>query len=184
MVLTMDRELDRLTAEAAHDIGLAAILGGNLFARIGMHPALREVSDERERGRVVNAAWRRYGTVNSLGLAALVAGWAGGRAARPDRSPRDRALASADDVATAVVAVTGVVAGVQGIRFARMEPAGAVPLEDGSEAAPAASVGEARAKRALNAVGVLHLSAALTLALVTAARRQQPPQVRRRLRRR
>jgi len=26
---------------AAHDIGLAAILGGNLFARVGMHPAGR-----------------------------------------------------------------------------------------------------------------------------------------------
>jgi len=59
---------------AAHDIGLAAILGGNLFARVGMHPAVAEVSDPRERGKVVNCAWARYGVVNGAGLAAVVAG--------------------------------------------------------------------------------------------------------------
>src|SRR3954451_7207031 len=55
---------------AAHDISLAALLGGNLFARVAMHPALSLVSSPRERGRVVNEAWQRYGVVNSLALAA------------------------------------------------------------------------------------------------------------------
>ena len=60
-----------------HDVGVGAIVGGNLFARVGMHPALREVSDPRQRGSVTNTAWRRYGTVNGLGLAAILTGWAG-----------------------------------------------------------------------------------------------------------
>ena len=54
---------------AAHDIGLAGLLGGNLFGRLALHPSVTEISDERERGKVVNAAWRRYGVqVSPLGV--------------------------------------------------------------------------------------------------------------------
>ena len=58
---------------AAHDLGLAGLLGGVLFGRMALHPAVAAISDPRERGEVVNAAWRRYGTVNSLSLAAGLA---------------------------------------------------------------------------------------------------------------
>src|SRR4051812_7552160 len=64
---------------AAHDIGLAGLLGGNLFGRLAMHPSVTEISDQAERGKVVNAAWRRYGAVNSLSLAAVASGWIGAR---------------------------------------------------------------------------------------------------------
>ena len=66
---------------AAHDLGLAGLLGGNLFGRLALHPSVTEISDQEERGKVVNAAWKRYGTVNSLSLLAVVTGWAGARAA-------------------------------------------------------------------------------------------------------
>jgi hypothetical protein len=157
---------------AAHEIGLAAILGGNLFARVGMHPALREVSDPRERGRVVNAAWRRYGTVNSLALAALLGGWGASRSREPDRTTlaeRERALVAARDAAVIAVAATGIVAGVRGVFFSRMEPEGAIPLENGSEPAADASPGESRAKRRLSVIGSLHLVSALALAGIDAA---------------
>jgi len=39
---------------AAHDVRLAALIGGNLFARVAMHPSLSESSDKRERGKVLN----------------------------------------------------------------------------------------------------------------------------------
>ena len=57
---------------AAHDLGLAGLLGGNLFGRLALHPSVTEISDQEERGKVVNAAWKRYGTVNSLSLLAVV----------------------------------------------------------------------------------------------------------------
>ena len=60
---------------AAHDVALGALIGGNLFGRVAMHPALADVSDKAERGKVLNRAWRRYGTVNSLALGTIVAGW-------------------------------------------------------------------------------------------------------------
>src|SRR4051812_50136726 len=66
---------------AAHDLGLAGLLGGNLFGRLALHPSVTSISDERERGALVNAAWRRYGTINSLSLLAVASGWAGGRGA-------------------------------------------------------------------------------------------------------
>ncbi len=81
---------DRVSAagRAAHDVGLAAILGGNMFARIGMHAAIAAVSDPRERGESVNSAWRRYGAVSGVGLACVVAGWVGARAGEAaDRRP-------------------------------------------------------------------------------------------------
>jgi hypothetical protein len=44
---------------AAHDLGLAGLLGGNLFGRRALHPSVTEISDQEERGKVVNAAWKR-----------------------------------------------------------------------------------------------------------------------------
>ena len=170
--MSFERDTVGTVGRAAHDVGLAAILGGNLFARIGMHPALTEVTDPRERGKVVNAAWRRYGTVNSLALAALIAGWAAsrpGELGRTTLSERERALAAVRDGAVVAVAVTGVAAGIQGVRFSRMEPEGAIPMEDGSEPGAGASRGESRAKWRLNLLGAAHLASALSLAGINAA---------------
>ncbi|MDA0165718.1 hypothetical protein OM076_35955 [Solirubrobacter ginsenosidimutans] len=41
---------------AAHDIGLAGLLGANLFGRLAMHPSVTEIFDEAECGKLVNAA--------------------------------------------------------------------------------------------------------------------------------
>lgn len=175
---------------AAHDIGLAAILGGNLFARVGMHPAVAEVSDPRERGRVVNRAWARFGVVNGLGLGAVLAGWLGARVveARPrDLSARERPIAVAKDAAVAALTASGVASMVTGMRFARMEPGGAVPLEDGDHTAAQATEREAKAKRALNVIGAVNLVSAATLATANAALGQanfRRPPARRLLRRR
>jgi len=175
---------------AAHDIGLAAIIGGNLFARVGMHPAVAEIDDPRERGKVVNAAWRRYGAVNGVALASVIAGWAGARldeASPAMLSPRERKLALAKDVAVGVVAITGVAAAVEGMRFGGMEPEGAVPLTDGDNASSQATDQERRTKGILSSLGACHLAAALALAGINAGLGQanfRRPPARRLLRRR
>ena len=46
----------------------------DLFGRLALHPSVTEISDKRERGKLVNAAWRRYGVINSASLPALVGG--------------------------------------------------------------------------------------------------------------
>src|SRR3954452_699365 len=175
---------------AAHAISLAALLGGNLFGRVAMHPALSLVSDSRERGRVVNQAWQGYGIVNSFALGALLASWVPARFGETRAellSEEERTLAVGKDIAMGAVAITGMAAAVQGIRFARMESGGAIPLEDGSTPAPEAPQSEAAAKRRLNMLGSAQLAATLALATVNAALAQagfRRPPTRRFLKRR
>src|SRR3954467_11367250 len=104
-------------ARAAEEIGTAALLGGNLFGRVAMHPAVEGVCTPEDRGKVVNAAWHRYGTVNSLSLLAVVGGWLASR-----DQVRDRDLVRAKDVAVAAVTVTGVASALAGVRFGRAAP--------------------------------------------------------------
>jgi hypothetical protein len=132
-----------VVARAAQDMGIAVLLGGNLFGRRAMHPALEWVSSPEERGKVVNEAWRRYGAFNSLGLAGVVGGWA---------LERSGPL-GARDAAVAAVAVTGVASAIEGVRFGRSAPGGAVPLQSGSEPSAAAPDGAVRSKRLLNFLG-------------------------------
>lgn len=144
-----------VVARAAQDAGIALLLGGNVFGRRAMHPALEWVSSPAERGKVVNEAWRRYGLFNSIGLAGVVGGWALERGSRP---------AGAKDAAVAAVAVTGIASAIEGVRFARSAPGGAVPLQSGSEPSASTPAPAARTKRLLNALG--QASAVAELALV------------------
>jgi hypothetical protein len=161
---------------AAHDLGLAGMLGGTLFGRLALHPAVAEISDPGERGKVVNAAWRRYGAVNGAGLAAVVAGWAGARAAEArdgNLTPAERRLARAKDGLVGIVALAGAASAVEGMRFARSAPGGAVPLRDGDHATGAASDAAVGLKQRLNALGLVTLAAEAALVGVNAALAQE-----------
>ena len=172
---------------AAHDIGLAGLLGGTLFGRAALHPSVTAISDRSERGAVVNAAWRRYGVINTLSLVAVVAGWAGARADEAaDRrlDPDERRLARAKDVLVGAVAVTGIASAAQGVAFSRTAPDGAVPLRDGDHTAPEATERAKSAKRRVNALGIASLAADTALVVVNAAleqRQHRRPAVRRRI---
>ena len=173
---------------AAQDLGLAGLLGGTLFGRMALHPAVASISDPRERGEVVNAAWRRYGYVNSLSLGAVVIGWAGARAAEAaDRNltPAERRLARVKDALVGALVLSGVASAVEGVRFGRSAPGGAVPLEDGSHASPDASDAATRLKQRLNVLGAVTMAAEVGLVAVNAALAQENfrrPPMRRRVR--
>jgi hypothetical protein len=142
---------------AAHDLGLAGLLGGDLFGRLALHRSVTTISDQLERGKVVNAAWRRYGTINArlvetgtFSLIAVSTGWVGARlneSADRRLSPEERRLARAKDVVVGAVVATGLASAVQGMRFASKAPDAAVPLRDGDHAAAEASDEAWRAKR-------------------------------------
>jgi hypothetical protein len=149
----------RSVKRVAQDVGIALLLGGNVFGRRALHPAVEWISSPAERGKVVNEAWRRYGLFNSLGLAGVVTGWALERRDDPD---------VLRDAAVAAVAVTGVASAVEGVRFARSAPAGAVPLQSGSEPSAETTEPAVRTKRLLNALG--QASAVAELALIVTRR--------------
>jgi uncharacterized membrane protein len=175
--LTPSSDLVSQAGRAAHQLGLAALLGGNLFGRLAMHPSVERIADPSERGAVVNAAWRRYGTINSIGLVAMTAGWAGARAEEARGATkltgRERALARTKDVLVGTVIATGVVTGIEGIRFSRQAPGGAVPLEDGSTPGPTTPAKAARMKRTLNVLGAVAIGAEAALVSVDAALSQE-----------
>jgi hypothetical protein len=162
---------------AAHELGLAALLGGNLFGRLALHPSVDRITDPRERGAVVNAAWRRYGTINSIGLAAMTAGWAGARAEEARGAAkltgRERALARIKDGLVGMIIATGVLTAIEGIRFSHQAPGGAVPLADGSTPDPTTPARAARMKRTLNVLGAAAIGAEAALVAVDAALSQE-----------
>ena len=161
---------------AAHDVGMAGLLGGNLFARLALHPSVTEIRDEAERGKVVNAAWRRYGIINSLSLAAIGAGWVGARAAE------SRQLAALADGAQARVR-QGRAGRRRGGHRPRDRGAGDAvrqagsgrsrALADGDHAAPSATEQQRRTKRRLNAIGLANLAAEIALVAVNSALAQE-----------
>jgi hypothetical protein len=170
-------ENDTLSAvgRAWHDVAVGSLVGANLFAQVGWHPALRAVSDERERGQVTNTAWKRYGIVNSFALTGILAGWLGARAfeAQDDKlTERERRIATAKDVLTGVIAVTGLASAALGTRFYGMADEGAVPMRDGDHVSGHASLEASRTKHALSALSRVQLIAALTLGLVQAGMAQ------------
>ncbi len=175
---------------ATHDIALGALLGANLFGRIAMNPALEDVSDKSERGRVLNRAWRRYGTVNSLALVALVGSWLParlGEAAPRWLNGRERTLARTKDVAMGAVVLTGLASAAGGVGFASQAPSGAVPMDSGHNTAAETPARAVRLKRVVNLLGALNLVSELSLAAVNASLSQanfRRPPARRLLRRR
>jgi hypothetical protein len=161
---------------AAHDVGLAGLLGGNLFGRLALHPSVTEISDPAERGKVVNAAWRRYGTIQTLSLAAVTVGWLGARAdeaAGYRLGDREKRLAQARDVLLGAVTATGLATALEGVRFSKLAPEGGVPLSDGDHAAPSANAKQTAAKRRLNALGLATLVSEVALVGVNAAFSQE-----------
>ena len=78
---------------AAHDVGLAAWLGGAMFGKFAHNPSLANIASHTERGTVSNAAWNGYNAINAAGLGAAAIGWTAARFSetRPANLSGDRA---------------------------------------------------------------------------------------------
>jgi hypothetical protein len=159
------------STRAAHDVGLAAWLGGAMFGKFAHNPSLVKISNRAERGSVSNAAWNGYNPINALGLGTAAVGWAAARAteARNGRlSGRERALSAAKDGLMASSVLTGVLSGVQGARLARQAPDGAVPVETGVTPAPDTPPKAAVIQRSLGVLGNLNIASGVALVAVNA----------------
>jgi hypothetical protein len=124
---------------AAHDVGLAAWLGGAMYGKFAHNPSLRRISAHAERGATANAAWNGYNVINAAGLAAAGLGWGAARlteASNPNLTPTEKTLSQAKDVLMGLSVLTGILNGIQGARLAKQAPDGAVPVETGTIPAP------------------------------------------------
>ncbi len=175
---------------AAHDWGLASWLGGAMFGKFALNPAVRLISDKTDRGRVTNAAWNGYNVINGLSLAAVAVGWGAARLteSRPDRlTDREEALAKLKDGFTLAAVVTGVATGAQGGRLAKQAPQGAVPIESGTKPAPETPKPAASIQRTIGFLGNANIASGVGLVIVNAllaqAAHSRPPARRALLRR-
>ncbi len=174
---------------AAHDVGLAAWLGGSMFGKFAHNPSLQAISNHSERGKVANAAWNGYNVVNALGLGAATVGWAGARftEARPDRmTAAENVLSFAKDGLTVAAVVTGLANGIQAGRLAKQAPEGAVPVETGTKPAPETPPDAAKIQRSLEVLGNVNIVTGVSLTIVNAVLSQvnySRPQTGRALRR-
>lgn len=170
------------TTRVAHDVGLAAWLGGAMFGKFALNPSVRVVSEKSDRGRVTNTAWAAYNGINTLALGAVALGWAGSRLTetRPDRlSDHERTLAKVKDALTLAGLVTGVATGVQGARLAAQAPDGAVPIESGTVPASETPKKAASLQRSIGLLGNLNILAGAGVvavnALLSQAAHSRPP---------
>lgn len=108
------------TAWMVHDLGLAATIGGTLFGRFALQPALHQISRPEERDLVSAAAWRRFSWINLLSHAAFAVPWYVGRSMVSGKSVsrRARPLVIVKDLLVGVSVVTGVASVVLGRRLA------------------------------------------------------------------
>src|SRR5919107_4249778 len=59
----------------AHDIGLSTPFGGTFFGQVSLNPSASSISDESERGRVLNEAWARFQAANLPAMLSTLLGW-------------------------------------------------------------------------------------------------------------
>ena len=157
-----------------HKLGLGINLGGTLFGLIALNPTVKRVSDESERGRVLNEAWMRFQTIGTLAMASTVAMWRLG-GLKEAESDLDPTLAGIKNLLLGGALLTSVASAIVGMRIARQAPEGATPVESGTEFAPETPEEAARSQR-LSALlgaatvalvaGVLGLSSALEVRAV------------------
>jgi hypothetical protein len=164
---------DSLTyaGRAAHDVGLAAWLGGAMYGKFAHNPSLKRISVHSERGAVANAAWNGYNTINIAGLSAAALVWGVSRVTETadlNLTSTEEKLSQAQDVLMGVSVLTGVLSAVQGARLAKQGPDGAVPVETGTVPAPETPPAAAKIQRSLGLLGNVNIAAGVGLVAANA----------------
>jgi hypothetical protein len=153
-------------AQVAHDVGLAAWLGGSMFGKFAHNPSLRLITSPTERGQVANAAWNGYNVVNAVGLGSAGAAHVAARLTElqpGNLTDRERTLVSGMDVLMGVAVVSGVANFALGAALARQAPDAAVPMETGTEPSPATPRRAARLQRAIGVLGTVNIISGVLL---------------------
>jgi hypothetical protein len=153
----------------AHDVGLAAAIGGTMFGREALQPALHEISDRKERDQVSDTAWRRFSWINLAGHAVVAATWFFGRSLLSGRSvsPTARRLTVAKDVLVVASLATGlasiILGRVLGSRVTERRGSGEEAGESGAEP------GTQKLRNVVSVLGMANLAANVGIAGVTTA---------------
>ena len=156
--------------QVLHNIGMATWVGGTIFGRFALNPAVARVASHAERGAVANDAWNRFNALNAVSLTAVGVGHVGGRLTElrySNLSAREKPFVRAMDVFTAAGVATGILTGIQGRRLAGQAPGGAVPVQTGARPAADTPDEAVRIQKSINALGLANLASGLGLVTST-----------------
>jgi uncharacterized membrane protein len=156
-----------------HDMGLAATIGGTLFGRVALQPALYKVALPEERDLVSAAAWKRFSWINVLSHVAFAVPWFVGRTVLSGNevSMKARELTKAKDILVLASLVTGVSSVMLGRSLAKrgMQGRGAQAVKEGERFGHSERdiKRTRRIKRATGFLGFLNLLATAGVGAVT-----------------
>ncbi len=148
-----------------HDVGLATAIGGSLFGRAALEPALDEISNPRERDRVSADAWRRFSWVKLGAHVAFAAPWFIGRTMRSgyEVSARAGALTRAKDIMMGVSLVTGIASHFLGLKLGKRSDRGEGPEQNKQSRTLERIVGTLGSINTLVNVGIVGTTAVLSM---------------------
>lgn len=159
----------------AHEVGLATSIGGTLFGRTALQPALSSITSAQERDRVSAEAWQRFSWLNIASHLAVAVPWFIGRSMLSGREvTRDaRSLTIAKDVLVGASLITGISSVLLGRMLGKRTEEGFGPAESRDRTSPEGEAeGEAaktrKLQRTVGTLGMLNLAANIGIAGVTA----------------
>ena len=171
--------VDNTVSRSLHDLGLATWFGGSLMGAVGLNGAVAQVEEPKQRLRVANAGWNRWTPVNLAGIAAHVVGGAVLLAANKGRVASQQGVASATVVKTALSGAALAATAWSRALGAKLDEAGEVPVEGGTE--PGADTPEdvAKAQRQLKVLQwvIPALTGAVLVLNARMGEQQRPAQV-------
>jgi hypothetical protein len=165
------------TGKVAHDLGLSTWFGGTLFGQFSLNPSVSSISDESERGRVLNEAWGRFQAANLPAMLSTLLGWRLG-GVRDDSELRAPGLTRAKDVLLGGAAFNTVASALLGASTAAVSRGGATPVRSGTKPSRQTPPGAALAVRLLRFTGNGSLALLAATVLVSAIIEASEPEPR------
>jgi hypothetical protein len=170
---------DNTVSRSLHDLGLATWFGGSLMGAVGLNGAAAEVEEPKQRLRVANAGWNRWTPVNLAGIAAHVVGGTVLLGANKGRVAGQQGVAQATVAKTALTGAALAATAWSRALGAKLNQAGEVPVEGGTEPSGETPGDVAKAQRQLKVLQwvIPALTGAVLVLNARMGEQQRPAQV-------
>ena len=170
---------DNTVSRSLHDLRLATWFGGSLMGAVGLNGAAADVEEPRQRLRVATAGWNRWTPVNLAGIAAHVAGGAVLLGANKGRVASQQGVAQATVVKTALTGAALAATAWSRALGAKLEEAGEVPVEGGTDPSTDTPEDVAKAQRQLKVLQwvIPALTGAVLVLNARMGEQQRPAQI-------
>jgi hypothetical protein len=170
---------DNTVSRSLHDLGLATWFGGSLMGAVGLNGAAAEVEEPKQRLRVANSGWNRWTPVNLAGITAHLAGGLILLGANKGRVASQQGVSQATVVKTALTGVALAATAWSRALGAKLDQAGEIPVEGGTEPSGDTPEDVAKAQRQLKVLqwAIPALTGAVLVLNARMGEQQRPSQV-------